>query len=462
MTDQSFANTDTQTPTPSTAAAALTIGFGGTLLVAFVAWCLFLFNRNTPLMGAFLISGALYGAWCAIELRAFKGSRLRAGVLGGVIGASALSVFVGSLISTQSESLDAFEHEKNTLSASGMLTFGLIALAMVALGAIVGTITAKAKTPARDIDWRARFAWVCAASYLPLILVGGVVTGTESGMAVPDSVTTYGSVSMLFPMSLMDDTRIYLEHSHRLFGTFAGLATIVLVVLMLARRARVLPRLMSIALLIAVSAQGVMGALRVSEGSAALASLHGVLAQLVFALAIATGVVCSRGWIGAHASEDARPDARSTRLFLIITGIALFIQLVFGSLTRHTDSAHPLMSHVGFSFIVVILVIIVGAKVIKLGKRDQSARAIRPYGAILHGIVVLQFVMGWGALAMTRTGDEGHPPIPSAEQLADAHPIRVGETIVTSTHHVLGALLLGTLAAALVWALRLASKRAIR
>jgi heme A synthase len=120
------------------------------------------------------------------------------------------------------------------------------------------------------------------------------------------------------------------------------------------------------------------------------------------------------------------------------------------------------MSHIGFSFIVVILVIIAGAKIIKLGKKDETVSAIRPYGAILHGLVIIQFVMGWGALAMTRTGDEDHPPIPNPEDLASAHPIRIGETIVTSTHHVVGALLLGTLAAALVWSLRLASKRVIR
>jgi len=314
----------------------------------------------------------------------------------------------------------------------------------------------------KDIDWRARFAWVVALSYLPLIAVGGLVTSTESGMAVPDSVTTYGSVGILFPLSLMEETRIFLEHSHRIFGTFAGLVTILLVVRMFGAHSRVLPRVMSVVLLVGVSVQGVMGALRVSEQSQFLASLHGVLAQLVFALAIATGVVCSRRWERVQPSNDAIDASKSARTVLLIATAGLFIQLVFGSMTRHLDSGHALMSHMGFSFIVLVLVIVAGAKCIRVGKIDRGvvdgSGAIRPYGAVVHGLVMLQFTLGWGALAMTRTGGEGHPELPTSTELASAHGIRVGEAIVTTSHHLIGALLLATVVGALVWGLRIASR----
>jgi cytochrome c oxidase assembly protein subunit 15 len=291
-----------------------------------------------------------------------------------------------------------------------------------------------------------------------LIVVGGLVTSTESGLAVPDSVTTYGAIGVLFPLSLMDEIRIYLEHSHRIFGTFAGIATIVLVVRMFGAPSRRLPRTMSVMLLLAVIAQGVMGALRVSEQSQALAALHGVLAQLVFALAISTGVVSSRRWETISAGNEGIDSAKSTRLFVLLTAIGLTIQLVFGSMTRHLDSGHALMSHIGFSFIVVVLVIIAGAKCIRLGKTDDTLRHMRRYGAVVHGLVMLQFTLGWGALAMTQTGDEAHPSLPTASELGSAHGIRVAEAAIASSHHVIGALLIAAVFGALMWAIRIASR----
>ncbi|MBO6514742.1 MAG: COX15/CtaA family protein [Phycisphaerales bacterium] len=363
----------------------------------------------------------------------------------------------------QPETIAELETQRNQFSFTGVLLVLGVIFGMIVMGWGAGVLRAKRSNfSAGGVDWRARYAWVVAASYLPLIAVGGLVTSTESGLAVPDSVTTYGSISILFPISLMDETRIYLEHSHRIFGTFAGLATIVLVIRMFGAPANWMPRVMSVVLLAGVIVQGVMGALRVSEESQGLATLHGVLAQLVFALAIVTGVVCSRRWESLRPSDDAILSARKARLFLLLTTIGLCIQLVFGSMTRHMDSGHALMSHIGFSFVVVLLAIVAGAMCIRVGKIDRGveggAGAIRPYGAVIHGLVILQFTMGWGALAMTRTGEEGHPELPTASELASAHGIRVGETIVTSSHHLIGALLLATAVGALMWAIRIASR----
>lgn len=460
MSTQQLTSKNTSTPLNGAfLGVSTTIGVAGAVLMGVVSWVLLLINRDLPVPLILAISLVSFGFLAFLFLRNLQSQHMRVGAVSGVIGGVISMIYLGSLMVVQPESLEGFESQANQFSVGGTL----MAILVIALLALVGGLTgkllsSKPRYASKDIDWRARFAWVVAASYLPLIAVGGLVTSTESGLAVPDSVTTYGAIGVLFPLSLMDEIRIYLEHSHRIFGTFAGIATIILVVRMFGAPSRLLPRLMSVLLLIAVSAQGIMGALRVSEESQALAALHGVLAQLVFALAISTGVVCSRRWESINASDEGIDSAKSTRLLLLLTAIGLTIQLVFGAMTRHLDSGHALMSHIGFSFIVVVLVIIAGAKCIRLGKIDDSLKHMRRYGAVVHGLVMLQFTLGWGALAMTQTGDEGHPTLPTASELDSAHGIRVAETVIASSHHVIGALLIAAVFGALMWAIRIASR----
>lgn len=81
-------------------------------------------------------------------------------------------------------------------------------------------------TDARDSSsWPHRFALVTAASTLVLIFVGGLVTNTGAGLAVPDWPTTFGYNMFLYPWSHMVGGVFY-EHSHRLIGSIVGLLTL--------------------------------------------------------------------------------------------------------------------------------------------------------------------------------------------------------------------------------------------
>ena len=72
---------------------------------------------------------------------------------------------------------------------------------------------------------------VVALTTVPLIVSGGVVTGLEAGMAVPDWLTTFDYPMMFFPLAKMQaDTGVYVEHFHRLWGLLVGLSVIILVV----------------------------------------------------------------------------------------------------------------------------------------------------------------------------------------------------------------------------------------
>ena len=69
--------------------------------------------------------------------------------------------------------------------------------------------------------WPHRLAVLTTAATFLLILAGGVVTNTGTGMAVPDWPTTFGYNMFLYPLSRMTGG-VYYEHAHRLFGSLVG------------------------------------------------------------------------------------------------------------------------------------------------------------------------------------------------------------------------------------------------
>ncbi|MFG0246202.1 MAG: heme A synthase [Phycisphaerales bacterium JB052] len=463
MTDQALQNSGSPSPLYRGAfGPALTIGFGAAVLMWVIAWVLHMpgVHVPTPIAIPLLLLPLL-----AIAMRWLPGVsapvRIKAGVLSGLIAGLVNLMILGSFITEQPESTAEMSEKANELAPNAFLVIvGSIVVSIIV--ALVAALIVKGKsTPAIDTrSWLSRFAWVTAMTYIPLIAVGGIVTSTDSGLAVPDAVTSYGAISVLFPLKLMAEPRIFFEHSHRLLGTLAGLTTLVLMVRVLMTEKRLMPKAMSVVLFLSVCLQGYLGIIRVAESSTAFAIFHGVFAQLVFALALVLAMLLSTKWINANPSDAVLPLARKARL---LTGLAfggLIIQLVFGAMTRHMNTSHAMMSHMGFAFIVVALVLIAGAVCIRAGKQDDSGRAIRPLGIIMHGIVVWQFALGFAVLGLV--WEENPPELPTPETLTQAHPIEALPALIATAHHLSGALLLATSACAFAWAIHLARKPKIR
>src|SRR5919109_1181440 len=78
--------------------------------------------------------------------------------------------------------------------------------------------------------WVRRLAVAAALLTLVLIVAGGLVTNTDSGLACPDWPTCFGS-----PMPTMAGG-VAVEHTHRLIATLVGLCTVGLCVGTLPRR----------------------------------------------------------------------------------------------------------------------------------------------------------------------------------------------------------------------------------
>ncbi|MGH8057830.1 MAG: COX15/CtaA family protein, partial [Candidatus Entotheonellia bacterium] len=193
--------------------------------------------------------------------------------------------------------------------------------------------------------WLHRFALFTAVSTFPLLFMGGLVTSTGAGLAVPDWPTTFGYHMFLYPWSKMVGG-IFYEHSHRLIGSAVGLLTTWLCLWLWLSEPRPWLRWTGTVALIAVIGQGVLGGLRVVMLQHTLAIIHACFAQAFFALMVSIALFTSPQWM-AEPGTMVHDDAVRLRRLCLLTSALLYLQVVFGAVLRHTGTrldAHLLMA----------------------------------------------------------------------------------------------------------------------
>jgi cytochrome c oxidase assembly protein subunit 15 len=301
--------------------------------------------------------------------------------------------------------------------------------------------------PQRAPDWTAVFARIGALATLALVMLGGLVTSHEAGLAVVDWPNSYGYNMFLYPLSRMVGG-IWYEHAHRLFGTLVGLTTLALFFRLLAAEPRRWVKAWGGVAVLLVIVQGILGGLRVTghfttatspdavRPSLALAMVHGITGQLFFAWMVCLAAITSRTWkdrAGAVVTESAGTE----RAVSWIVIAALLMQLLLGVRVRHTGEG--VMLHITFA--VVVLAVIVLAGVRTLGNYSGVVALRKSAGALLgHGVT--QLVLGGFAFFLVNLrGGEGTPP--------------ASEVWVTTLHQTVGALLLGNAAVLAAWSRRL-------
>ena len=184
--------------------------------------------------------------------------------------------------------------------------------------------------------WLHRFAAFVAASTVLLIVAGGLVTSTGSGLAVPDWPTTYGWSMFTFPLDKMVGGIRY-EHGHRLIASSVGMLTIVLAVWLWFAEGRGWLRRLGVAALTAVCAQGLLGGLTVLFFLPAPISIaHAGLAQIFFCLTVSITLFTSRSWqtMGLPSPTD---DVR-LRMVAATSTAAIYLQILVGATMRHTEA----------------------------------------------------------------------------------------------------------------------------
>src|SRR5262249_11481261 len=164
-----------------------------------------------------------------------------------------------------------------------------------------------------------RFAVATAGATFVLLFLGGLVTSTGSGLAVPDWPLSFGQV---FPKM---QGGVLFEHGHRLFASLVGTLTVILALWTVLKEQRPGVRVLGLLALFAVILQGVLGGVTVLyKLPLAVSVTHACLAQTFFCLTVTLAVVTGRSWAALVPRETGDPSLPV--LAGVTTGI-VFVQV---------------------------------------------------------------------------------------------------------------------------------------
>ncbi|MDG2030725.1 MAG: COX15/CtaA family protein [Phycisphaerales bacterium] len=388
------------------------------------------------LMLLLIVAGGVFGGRYRELTAPGSGSSAFAGMKIGLITAITNLLIMGSLIRD-----------------TGLVeTFGWLCgvfIASMALGAVGGALGGRLPAVSRDRvpSALAVFSAVLACTVGMLLFSGGLVTGLEAGLAVPDWPNSFGHNMLLYPLRNWEGG-IFYEHAHRLYGMLVGTGTLALMVLVFLNDSRTWLRGLSVVLLFMVIIQGIMGGLRVTEISTNLAIIHGVFGQLVFVTTVMVAAFTTTRWMGStppKPHESTENDRPLTISLLVI----LVVQLVLGACLRHLQVVSAqgdglilpqwaMYLHITMGIIAFALAILVG---LRAWGAYPDIRLVHRLGQAIMIVVGIQLVLGILALFVVLTRTNEIPPAP--------------EVITTSLHQATGAFLLALAALLMIWHRRL-------
>lgn len=476
----------------------VSVGFGAAVAMWLVWYPLHLPGLRVPPVVAGPLLLLVLVAMIARGSRHAGGRAIAVGALAGLVSAGVNLLLLGNQLTEAGANPEDAANAQFRPSA-GLIVGGFVVLSLVAgvIGGLIGRKLGRGLTPRRD--WVAPFGVTAVVAMLPLVAAGGAVTSAGAGMAVPDWPGTYGSNMFLYPIGLMADPRIYLEHTHRLFGTLVGLTTLVLMVAVMCSRsgwkwlALVLPlvlaavgitiasnlghvdkalsvpvlgfitvvfgSLMLSAIFLSRSAmlaagvfslvciQGMLGAIRVTDINPGFGIVHGVLAQFILCGAAILAASLTGAWKDRLSVNVEL--ARKGRTWTGVALAALFVQLVLAAMYRHLGSAHALLTHMGFAVIAAGLVLVAAFSLIRTARDSGGNGTLRRLGVFLMHGVTLQVALGIAAFFLLSDGGEDR--VVMHDELGAAPEIPVAGVLVATTHQLIGAGLLMTAALGAAW-----------
>lgn len=316
--------------------------------------------------------------------------------------------------------------------------------------------------------WPHRWAVALACATFPLVWVGGLVTTTKAGMAVPDWPNTYGYNLFLYPWQtwLAGPWDLFVEHGHRMLAATVGIMTICLLVALLRLESRRWVQGLGFAALGLVIFQGALGGMRVLLDERTLAMLHGMTGPLFFALTVSLVVFTSRRWKSMSDPFAAERSwglgdqryAGGIQLLATVTAVLAYLQIVFGAVLRHVPvDSQPTAFILAVRFHLVlaaVLTIHVVALVWTVLSGRSYTRPLRTLACVLGGLIIVQLALGAATWVVKFSVPEWASGWISNSSVA----IQDGGWLQTHTitaHVATGSLMLGTSVALALLAYRL-------
>lgn len=269
-----------------------------------------------------------------------------------------------------------------------------------------------------------RLAVVLACWTFLLIIAGALVTSNDAGLSVPDWPTSFGSLYKI--PKLVGGVKF--EHTHRMIAQGAGLLTIILAVWTWRAEKRRWMRILGLAALGTVVAQGILGGITVLFYlPPAISSAHAALAQTFFCIAVVMALFTGRRWVEEQPRVEL--DQRRPSLFTLtlLSIFVLYVQLLLGAMFRH----HGLSwwPHVVHAAVVSFVLAWTAVRALTVYPHIEAVR--RP-AILMLSLVIAQLCLGFTAF-LTRVAwgrDAVQPELPMV--------------MATVTHVAVGALLLAT------------------
>ena len=228
-----------------------------------------------------------------------------------------------------------------------------------------------------------RYAKTTAIVTFLLLIAGGLVTSTDSGLAVPDWPLSYGA---WFPPMVGG---IVYEHGHRMIAGLVGLMILVLAGWLWKIEPRRWVRLLGYSALAAVILQALLGGLTVLLLLPPLVSVaHACLGQTVFCLVVALTQCTAHSWLEHPACIEDRgwPTLRTLGAGVVLCAA---LQLILGAVVCHTGlavSAHVIGA--------IALLLITGWLVARIVLMGSSVVVIRSHAVRLLGLLCVQGALG--------------------------------------------------------------------
>lgn len=269
-----------------------------------------------------------------------------------------------------------------------------------------------------------RFAIFTACATFVLIVAGALVTSNDAGLSVPDWPTTFGSIYKMPHMV----GGVKFEHGHRMAAEFVGLLTIVIAIWTWKAERRRWMRILGVAALGTVIAQGILGGITVLYFlPPAVSSAHAAVAQTFFCIAVCIALFTGQKWVEEVPQVEYDVRRPSLVTLTILSIFVLYVQLILGAMFRHKGLSW--WPHVLHAAIVAIVLSWTSIRALTVYSKIEAVRT--PAITMLY-LMIAQLCLGFTAF-LTRVAwgkDALQPELPMV--------------LSTVAHVAVGALLLAT------------------